>query len=301
EMRHRLTNYSEGEKVLPDVVALFEKAHREEAKDCPQSICVTQDLSACYENIDGPGWAAERMAVCEETIARIDPTWNCFQCLSTEYASALMDTHRHEEALAYVDKQIAAVKDSGEEYVEALLSTRVDILIALQRYEEARELVEHLIDENDYWGRDRIGYPLKKLYIMALSGGQDEAVWEALPAWSDLTPYSWDLWLDILIVLLPRYPERNHWRLARIFQHMLEHYSKVGAHRKLVDLAKMQINLALDRESVWVAKQAFKLAQRHMPKLRALLGVDREYLELSEKIAAKEAELSARPVMPQTE
>ncbi len=63
----------------------------------------------------------------------------------------------------------------------------------------------------------------------------------------------------------------------------------------------MQINLALDRESVWVAKQAFKLAQRHMPKLRALLGVDREYLELSEKIAAKEAELSARPVMPQTE
>ncbi|XEQ05759.1 hypothetical protein LPA67_06435 [Salmonella enterica subsp. enterica] len=111
-----------------------------------------QDLSACYENIDGPGWAAERMAVCEETIARIDPTWNCFQCLSTEYASALMDTHRHEEALAYVDKQIAAVKDSGEEYVEALLSTRVDILIALQRYEEARELVEHLIAENDYWG-----------------------------------------------------------------------------------------------------------------------------------------------------
>lgn len=42
EMRHRLTNYEEGEKVLPDVVALFEKAHREEAKDCPQSICVTQ-------------------------------------------------------------------------------------------------------------------------------------------------------------------------------------------------------------------------------------------------------------------
>lgn len=25
EMRHRLTNYEEGEKVLPDVVALFEK------------------------------------------------------------------------------------------------------------------------------------------------------------------------------------------------------------------------------------------------------------------------------------
>ena len=51
EMRHRLTNYEEGEKVLPDVVALFEKAHREEAKDCPQSICVTQDLSACWPRL----------------------------------------------------------------------------------------------------------------------------------------------------------------------------------------------------------------------------------------------------------
>lgn len=34
-----------------------------------------------------------------------------------------------------------------------------------------------------------------------------------------------------------------------------------------------------------------------MPKLRVLLGVDREFLELSEKIAAKEAELLARPVV----
>ncbi|MXC98229.1 hypothetical protein FQ003_23350, partial [Escherichia coli] len=60
---------------------------------------------------------------------------------------------------------------------------------------------------------------------------------------------------------------------------------------------KLQITLALERESVWVAKMAMKLAQRHIPKLRALLGVDREFLELSEKIAAKEAELLARPVV----
>ena len=113
EMRHRQTNYEEGEKVLPDVVALFEKAHREEAKDCPQSICVTQDLSACYENIDAPGWANERMAVCEETIARIDPTWSCFMCLSCEYASALMDSNRTEEAMVYIDRQIDAEKASG--------------------------------------------------------------------------------------------------------------------------------------------------------------------------------------------
>lgn len=296
EMRHRLTNYEEGEKVLPDVVALFEKAHREETKDCPQSICVTQDLSACYENIDAPGWANERMAVCEETIARIDPTWSCFQCLSTEYASALIDSKRIEEALAYLDRQIDAVKAAGEDDIDALLYTRADILIELQRYDEARILIDELTEANDYWGRDRISNHLKKLYIMALCG-QDEEVWEELPRWSDLTPHSWGSWLKIITVLLPRHPQRNNWQLARIIQKILEHRSQAGAHRKVVDLAKLQITLALERESVWVAKIAMKLAQRHMPKLRVLLGVDREFLELSEKIAAKEAELLARPVV----
>ncbi len=78
-----------------------------------------------------------------------------------------MDTHRHEEALAYLDKQIAAVAIRERNTLRHC--SDVDILIALQRREEARELVEHLIDENDYWG-DRIGYPLKKRVIMALSG-----------------------------------------------------------------------------------------------------------------------------------
>lgn len=294
ELRHRLTNYSEGEKVLPDVVALFEKAHREEAADCPQSVCVTQDLSACYENIDGPGWAAERMAVCEETLSRIDPTWSCFQCLSTEYASALMDSKKNEQALEYLDKQIAAVCEVGEEDIEALLVTRVDILIALQRYDEAKKQVDELAKEHDYWGRDRIYYALKKLYILALMG-QDDEVWESLPSWSNITSYSWEQWLKIVVVLLPRYPDRNTWRLARIIQQILEQRSQAGAHRKVVDLAKLQITLALERESIWVAKLAFNLAQRHIPKLRTLCGIDVEFLELSEKIAAKEAELLSRP------
>jgi len=293
EMRHRLTNYSEGDKVLPEVVALFEKAHREETMDCPQSICVTQDLSACYENIDAPGWAAERMAVCDETISRIDPTWSCFQCLSTEYADALKDSSRTELALEYIDKQIAAVHASGEENIEALQSTRADLLISLKRFDEALALVEELAEENDYWRRDQISYLLKKLYIMALTGKDDE-VWEQLPGWSNITPYSWGEWLKIVFVLISRTPERNTWRLAKIIQQVMEQRSQAGAHRKVVDLAKVQIQLALERESIWVAKRAFKLAQRHIPKLRALLGVDLEYLELSEKIAAKEAELALR-------
>ncbi|MCV5942339.1 hypothetical protein OFN64_37265, partial [Escherichia coli] len=83
--------------------------------------------------------------------------------------------------------------------------------------------------------------------------GQDEEVWEELPRWSDLTPHSWGSWLKIITVLPPRHPQRNNWQLARIIQKMLEQRSQAGAHRKVVDLAKLQITLALERESVWVA------------------------------------------------
>lgn len=82
-------------------------------------------------------------------------------CLSCEYASALVDSNKTEEALVYIDRQIEAVKASGSEYLEALLATRADILVALQRYDEAREVIDELAKENDYWGRDRINYHLK--------------------------------------------------------------------------------------------------------------------------------------------
>ncbi|MCV4626706.1 hypothetical protein OFC18_32015, partial [Escherichia coli] len=71
-------------------------------------------------------------------------------CLSCAYASALVDSNKTEEALVYIDRQIEAVKASGSEYLEALLATRADILVALQRYDEAREVIDELAKENDY-------------------------------------------------------------------------------------------------------------------------------------------------------
>ena len=57
EMRHRLTNYEEGEKVLPDVVALFEKAHRGRGKRIARNpFALPQDLSACYRKYRWPSW-----------------------------------------------------------------------------------------------------------------------------------------------------------------------------------------------------------------------------------------------------
>ena len=42
-LRNRVGNRVEGESALGEAVALFERAHREDTLECPQSICVTQD------------------------------------------------------------------------------------------------------------------------------------------------------------------------------------------------------------------------------------------------------------------
>ena len=81
-LQSRVLNRHEGKSALHEAVSLVEFAHREEAKDCPQTVCVIQDLSACYEKIDGPGFAEERKQVVKETLARINPSWPCFSCLS---------------------------------------------------------------------------------------------------------------------------------------------------------------------------------------------------------------------------
>ena len=46
----------------------IEFANRDETRECPQSVCVTQDLAGCYAKLDGPGYAQERLDVARETL-----------------------------------------------------------------------------------------------------------------------------------------------------------------------------------------------------------------------------------------
>lgn len=92
--RHR------GRDNLAKAVALLELSSQEATKNCPQSVCAVQDLASCYATVDGPGYAQERIDVAKETLARIDPSWDCWQCISQEYFTALADAGRTEEERA---------------------------------------------------------------------------------------------------------------------------------------------------------------------------------------------------------
>ena len=81
-MQSRVLDRRQGRANLEECVELLELAHRDNNRECPQSVCVVQDFANCYGIADGPGYADDRLRVSAETLARIDPTWPCFRCIS---------------------------------------------------------------------------------------------------------------------------------------------------------------------------------------------------------------------------
>ena len=138
---HVLKSYR-AKDLLPEAVSLLEFSHREEAKECPQRICAVQDLAACYGIKDGPGFAEERIAVCQETISQIDGSWPCFGCINNELLDALMDAEKYDELqdeLSRIDAELGKHKDSS---ASELLITRGRLLLRTGQVEKARNLVE---------------------------------------------------------------------------------------------------------------------------------------------------------------
>ncbi|MDR2189502.1 MAG: hypothetical protein LBE62_15875 [Azonexus sp.] len=289
DMRNRLSGRNEGEAALADAVSFFEFAHRKETMACPQSVCATQDLAACYANVDGPGWSAERIAVCDETLVRIDPSWACFQCLSNEKAEALADAGRCDAALAWLDAQEKAAAAAGEDIFESMREMRVTVLLDMKRNEEALELIrkmESTAAENGFeyrqWSQPR---QLKKALALAQLGRDAEAQESLLP-FDEIAPFHRMDWLRTAALLLHREPAGNTWQFGRQVQQSLEHYSRVGAHRVVIDAAALGIPLALARGSTWSARRQLKLAQQHLPQLRQDHGANAQLAALAARIDA---------------
>ncbi|MCA9710609.1 MAG: hypothetical protein KDK70_32505, partial [Myxococcales bacterium] len=141
-LQSRVLHRYEAREHLAEAVSLLEFANREQTRQCPQSVCVTQDLTSCYANTDGPGYVQERLEVAAETLARIDPSWPCYECISSEYASALSDDERHEEVLAWLQGQIDRAVEAGVERVSRFEEKRAMSLVALGRAAEAWAIME---------------------------------------------------------------------------------------------------------------------------------------------------------------
>ena len=270
-LNNRLSNQAEGEVALSEAVSLIEFAHREGHVDCPQSVCVTQDIAICYGNIDGPGWAPDILAVCEETLARIDPSWPCFCCISREYAEALLDSDRPAEAVSFLARQADAMRGEGDTLDPAFQALQARAIWKSGEPDRALALLAE-VDRQDEeeGGSDPERWHLRAILRATILAerGETEAAAEALPAWSDLTPGAYGSWVQAACLLAQRAPARNVWQLGRQLHLSLAHFSRVGAHFDAVTAAVRHAELALDRGATWTARRALAIAQAHLLKLR---------------------------------
>ncbi|NYF35841.1 hypothetical protein [Stenotrophomonas sp. JAI102] len=299
EMRNRVGNRVEGESALGDAVALFERAHRADTAECPQSVCVTQDLAACYGNIDGPGWVPERVEVCEETLSRVDPSWACFQCLSCEKADALLDDGRADEALTYLDVQAATVLAHGGTVYDSFPETRIKILLASGRAAEALALIEQregeVAAEGNYEPANcTVPRRLSKAWALAQLGRDEEALASLVP-FGQLSPNYRRMWAHVVALLVRASPERNSWDLGSRLNATLAHFSDVGAHRFVIEIAGLCVEMALQRGAGWVARRHLALARRHLGQLRQDRGAARQVADMAARIDAAPA-AAALPV-----
>lgn len=286
-LQNRVSNLSEGTSALPEAVSLMEFAHRDDTIACPQSICVTHDIVICYGNADGPGWVPERQQACEETLARMEPSRNCYDCISREYASTLLDAGKPEEAIAYLAAQADKMKEAGSTLSVAYQEVQVDALRQAGRLTEALAQIQYIDQSNqdDDDDGDRISRAVVRAQILAQME-RDEEAWEALPRWSDIVPLSYRRWVATISLLAARREGENNWRLGRVIQKALDHMVKVGAPRRAIEVAGHQIRLAVARNASWTAERALKIAQAELPKLRADMGAAQTLEQLASLVAA---------------
>jgi hypothetical protein len=287
EMRNRVGSLLEGETALAQVVALFERANREDAQQCPQSVCVTQDLVACYANVDGAGWAEERIAVCDEALQRLDPRWGCFSCMSYEKADAMLDDGRPEDALAFLDEQQGKILAAGQPIYDCMREVRIAALLRLKRPEHAWSVMNEWDAgvKGHEWLSERQQRLMYKAQVLAQLHRDDEA-WALLLAEDELIPRYRLFWIRALEELLRRAPERNTQALADLLQQVIEQHDQQGAHRLVIQIAAISIPLALKREDLTAARHHLEMARKHAGQLRRDRGAQALLESLARQIDA---------------
>lgn len=264
-----------------EAVALLDFANQEDTRDCPQSICVTQDVVNAYGQVDGPGFAQERLDATAETLARIDPKWPCFTCISAERCDALRDAGRLEEALVFIEAQTDAMVAAGaDRATTALAEDKADCLIALGRSDEALWLMDNglgpVMDRNDEQERaiDR-GRALVRLERY------DEAR-DCLPPYSAIidTPSLYLDWADVVLHLVRGNKIVNDWQLDASLETMTARLIDQGVRRNAITLLFERADLALKRGVPHVARELIERGEALFDDLNRLLDIRGEAVAL---------------------
>ncbi len=286
-LQSRVLHRSQGDMALGEAVALVDFAHSDPARGCPQAVCTVQDLAACYAQVDGPGFASERADVSRETLARIDPTWPCFTCISTEHAAALREGGDPQAALDFLDAQqrtLAAAGLTSERY--SLLPERIQALFDAGRHEDALIAVDDAIANGRRDESQRRSRHIDRARVLARLGRAADAL-RALPDLKDIlpTPSHNEPYTDALARLVDLGAAPNDGALGRLLQRFIACLELQGSHRLPFLVAATAARLACDRGAAPIARLHLATMERLLPTLNRPCGAPEQLEALRARVA----------------
>jgi tetratricopeptide (TPR) repeat protein len=294
-LQSRILHRMEG-TALGEAVSLVDFAHGEKTHDCPQGVCAVQDLCACYGFVDGAGFADERLEVAKETLARIDESWPCFTCISSEYASALRAKGDIAGSLKFVDEQVAALNAKGQrKAIYDLPRERVEALIDLGKLDEALAFTDDCERNGRRDAHHRLMRRIDRARIHVRAGRLQKAL-ESFPPEGEVepTPLFYWFWLDAAAHLARAGAIPNDGALGRIFQRFIERLERQGVGRTTLELAQIHGELALERGAPHVARRALATMERSAKILN-------KPLDALDRIGKLRASIEAAPGLEKVE
>ena len=286
-----------GYDVLPEAIDLLDFSHGEQGEGCPQSVCVVQDLARAYEGADGPGFAQERLDVADETLARIDPSWPCFACISSERSTALIDAGRAADVATFIAGQRAAAAAAGVDPPDHLEVNEARALLELGRLEEALERLDtgdhRARERDDTFARNR---RIVRAQVLAGLGRHDEAREALLDV--DLVlrePNYARRWAEAVAALVAADAFDNDWRLGSTLERMLATLRERGMAWDGVRVATVHGDLALRRGAAATARHALALLREQAERLRDPARAQDRIDALDERVAAAQSEQADLP------
>lgn len=255
QLQSRIVNRCDVKDYLGEAVALTEFSSRDAHKSCPQSVCAVQDLCMAYSQKDDRGFVEERTAVANETLARIDASWPCFECIATEKATALLDGGLVAEALEFLDEsaRAALLADPSRRSQDFAADVRCEALMRRGDYQAARVIAEGMRNE---YGGDRVdqGHALV-LARTLLGAGQVERAQRTLPRYDDIlpTPDDYESWVEVMVGLVDAGLVTNDWHLGVSMRGMFKTLRQRGVQRGTLRVGEHVARLALARDKPFIA------------------------------------------------
>lgn len=255
---------------MPKAVALLERSHRDDMIDCPQTICVSQDVCAAYGMADGPGYAKDRIAVCEETFERINPAWSCWTCIVAEKGAALIDVGAPDTALDFIEKSERLISKAGGD-PEAIDMRRIKIeaLGKLERCEEGLELARKTVAEQFLGEAFTFECNALAVQMLAQLGRYDEALADLSAINDVLDRGRTDVHGSTLATLVRGGAMAFDDDRIRDFAVMVQRDIDRGAFRMAADVGVLAVELCVDKNLAHAGYAFAELTVQAIEKLRA--------------------------------